>query len=354
MNHPDPSADVLRYTARTFAISIRLLPAGMREPVRVAYLLARIADTVADRAPIAPARRDALLDLLIGAVRTGTPPPDLSEAAPRERSRIARAETSLLLSAPEQIAALGLLPADDRQDVVRTVQRLATTMRTELELFAGASRDRVVALEDAATLLSYTEGIAGCVGEFWTGLVARHACALGEAERKMLAIEGRRYGRGLQLVNVLRDIGVDVERGRCFLPARELAGAGIDPRRLLDPSERSVVVRVIAPWAERARSCLLAGLEYASRMPTAPRRVRLATSLPAALGLETLARLENDECWLTPGRKVSISKGRLRLLLAVAAATSLGSRTPRALTRIGRGRFGGGSGSSRNRGAARA
>ena len=84
------SGEVLRLTSRTFALSIRLLPARIREPVRVAYLLARTADTVADRAELPPARRDALLALLAGAVRDGSDPPELEQAAPGAETRVAR------------------------------------------------------------------------------------------------------------------------------------------------------------------------------------------------------------------------------------------------------------------------
>ena len=39
---------VLKSVSRSFYLSIRILPRGMREPVAVAYLLARAADTIAD------------------------------------------------------------------------------------------------------------------------------------------------------------------------------------------------------------------------------------------------------------------------------------------------------------------
>src|SRR4051812_39196118 len=52
---------LLRGVSRSFYLSIRLLPEGMREPVAVAYLLARATDTVADTTRIGAAQRRAQL-----------------------------------------------------------------------------------------------------------------------------------------------------------------------------------------------------------------------------------------------------------------------------------------------------
>ncbi len=36
---------------------------------------------------------------------------------------------------------------------------------------------------------------------------------------------GKRYGKGLQLINILRDAGSDLRAGRCYFPNEELAMA---------------------------------------------------------------------------------------------------------------------------------
>ena len=40
--------DMLRVHARTMELSLRLLPCSLREPLGLAYLLARVSDTIAD------------------------------------------------------------------------------------------------------------------------------------------------------------------------------------------------------------------------------------------------------------------------------------------------------------------
>ena len=49
--------EVLKGVSRSFYLSIRVLPSGIREPVGVAYLLARAADTIADTRALPPSQR---------------------------------------------------------------------------------------------------------------------------------------------------------------------------------------------------------------------------------------------------------------------------------------------------------
>src|SRR5512132_3171815 len=65
---PDDPLDLLRDVSRSFYLSIRLLPAALRLPVGVAYLLARATDTVADSAQLPAAERRDKLDALSAAI----------------------------------------------------------------------------------------------------------------------------------------------------------------------------------------------------------------------------------------------------------------------------------------------
>ena len=303
-------AAILRATSRTFALTIQLLPAPMREPVEVAYLLARAGDTIADTGEVPPEVRRRLLGALAAAVTGGDGaapglPPGLGEI-PEERALLGRLEPLL--------ARLAALPPGDRADAAAVVGELLATMEWEL--------GRRGEFPDAATLLRYTDGIAGCVGEFWTRLVDRHAGPLPAGLRHALTVEGRRYGRGLQLVNVLRDLPRDRRRGRSYLPADEIARDGL-PATL----ER---------WERRARRGLLAGVAYAARLPRWS--LRAATALPAVLGLATLGELARAsfERRLDATDRIRISRGRVRRLVlatSVLATTRAGTRRLAALVR---------------------
>src|SRR5260221_10735891 len=54
--------ELLKPVSRSFYISIRLLPRALREPVALAYLLARTSDTIADSSVVDADERVELLD----------------------------------------------------------------------------------------------------------------------------------------------------------------------------------------------------------------------------------------------------------------------------------------------------
>ena len=98
---------------------------------------------------------------------------------------------------------------------------------------------------------------------------------------------GVQYGKGLQLVNILRDIGPDMRAGRCYLPAEELISLGIKPAEI--PAKAGQVETVLQNWREKAKAGIKSGLEYSCAIHS--RRIRFATALPALIGSKTLSLL---------------------------------------------------------------
>src|SRR3954468_24480775 len=60
---------LLKSVSRSFYLSVRFLPARLREPVGLAYLLARATDTAADTIEIAPELRKSSLEILAQAIQ---------------------------------------------------------------------------------------------------------------------------------------------------------------------------------------------------------------------------------------------------------------------------------------------
>src|SRR6056297_2017116 len=67
---------LLKSVSRSFYLSIRFLPATMREPVALGYLIARLTDTVADAPGIPEERRLELLEGLRHSIQESAPLPD--------------------------------------------------------------------------------------------------------------------------------------------------------------------------------------------------------------------------------------------------------------------------------------
>jgi farnesyl-diphosphate farnesyltransferase len=278
---------LLRSVSRSFYLSVRFLPAQLREPIALAYLLARTTDTVADAAQISRSVRMDTLKLLSDAIQ-GTASRDVvgdlmaSFVSLQENT----SERQLLESVPECLAWLDRTEHADRNDIRVVLEKITCGQMLDLQRFNNPQEIR--ALAAAADLDEYTYLVAGCVGEFWTRLCFRHVRNFASrSEDEMLAL-GKRYGMALQLINVLRDAGSDLRAGRCYFPEYELNTAHLTPSQILSEPER--FQPVYCTWLEKAKTGLESGMEYSRAIND--RRVRAATVLPDLIGARTLALLE--------------------------------------------------------------
>src|SRR3954447_11294433 len=78
MNAPLPGS-LLRSVSRSFYLSIRLLPRRLREPVGLAYLLARATDTLADTSAVPVPIRKQNLRILSSAIQQGSSDESIGE-----------------------------------------------------------------------------------------------------------------------------------------------------------------------------------------------------------------------------------------------------------------------------------
>jgi 15-cis-phytoene synthase len=182
---------------RTYYLATRLLSSAQRPPVHALYALARLADDIVDVAPPGTAheelaaRLDRLTDDLNAGLRSG-------------------------VSSHPVLAA-----------VIDTVARYRIDATLFGDFLAAMRMDLTVTdYPDRAALDAYMYGSAEVVGLQVLPVLgtvvpvteaAPHAAALGKA---------------FQLTNFLRDVSEDLDRGRVYLPADELAAYGVDRARL--------------------------------------------------------------------------------------------------------------------------
>src|SRR5438034_6328168 len=227
--------DLLRQVSRDFYPSLAILPRPLREPIGLAYLLARAADTVADTRLIVREDRVRHVETLRRA--SGGAAADVARVARACAPRQAHAaERRLLEHVGEALARLEALPAADRAEVRAVVATLTTGMVFDLTRFPGEDAASLTALDTLDELDRYTYLVAGCVGPFWTALHVAHRPRLRRWHLAERSAQGVRFGKALQMTNVLRDAPRDLRAGRCYLPARELASLGLAPHDLLDPA----------------------------------------------------------------------------------------------------------------------
>jgi farnesyl-diphosphate farnesyltransferase len=310
---------VLQSVSRSFYLSIRFLPARLREPIALAYLLARATDTVADSPQISTGVRMETLKLLSDAIQ-GTASRDVAVDLLASLISLQQdtSERQLLESLPDCLAWLDRLEHTDRDDIRLVLEKIMRGQILDLERFDNPSEIR--ALGTAADLDEYTYLVAGCVGEFWTQLCFRHVSNFARRSQDEMLALGTRYGMALQLINVLRDAGPDLRIGRCYFPEYELTAAHLNPSQILvEPEAFQPIYRT---WLEKAKAGLESGLEYSRAINN--RRVRAATVLPALIGARTLSLLQTAGSSALQGT-VKISRSEVRAMI-LSLASTFGSR----------------------------
>lgn len=273
--------NLLRGVSRSFFLTIRLLPSPVREPIALGYLLARASDSIADTSAAEVGHRiEALQQLRVGKIA-----PDAVATLAEKQSVPAEAE--LLRRLPDLLKTLERSSARERLEWVWA--HILRGQIFDLERFNGSAEPL-----SPEELDEYTFLVAGCVGEFWTRLCAERLPGFSRQPLEELVSLGIAYGKGLQLVNILRDRRGDAAIGRVYLP-----------------DER------FAETKARATAGLEAGLRWVAAVDN--RRVRFACLPPARIGLETLARIKPDS------GPVKISRRDVRRVL-VSALPVLWSR----------------------------
>jgi farnesyl-diphosphate farnesyltransferase len=303
---------LLREVSRSFYLTLRALPGAVRPQIGLAYLLARTTDTIADTELAPVETRLEALAALRAALRTESgPPPDFSRmrggpAPPAERVLLERCHESLGL--------LRGLEEADRRRVRDVLDIIISGQELDLTRFAAASPRRIIALETDEELDDYTYRVAGCVGEFWTKMCRAHSLTDAAAEDGWLLRQGVRFGKGLQLINILRDLPRDLRQGRCYLPRTALAAAHLTPADLLSAENESRFRPVFDPYLARAAGHLAAGWEYTGRLPRGQFRLRLACAWPLLIGARTLRKLRRENI-LDATRRVKITRPEVYSLI---------------------------------------
>ncbi|MCO5994175.1 phytoene/squalene synthase family protein [Actinoallomurus rhizosphaericola] len=268
---------------RTYFLATRLLPPSRRPAVHALYGFARHTDDLVDEpAPgHGPDRVAALLDDVAAALTAGL--------------RTGRSDHPVLAAVVDTAGRYGIAGA--------LFTAFLRSMRMDLAVTGYPTR---------AALRDYMYGSAEVIGLQMLpvlGTVGDPAEAVPHATA---------LGRAFQLTNFLRDVGEDLDRGRVYLPADELAAYGVDRDLLawcrrtgrVDPRVR----RALADQIGRTRAIYRLARPGIALLDPASRPC-IATAY--ALYSRILDRIEDRGHNVFAGR-VSVGTGR-RLALAGSA-----------------------------------
>ncbi|SDJ14194.1 phytoene synthase [Lentzea albidocapillata subsp. violacea] len=266
---------------RTYYLATRLLSAEQRPAVHALYGFARWVDDVVDNLHSGPDEKSAALLAIDG-----------------------RLQTALRDGATDDPVLAALIDTVHRYDIpVRHFQDFMESMRMDLT---------VTDYPTSADLERYVHGSAAVIG-LQVLPVLGTSVPREEAEPAAAAL-----GVAFQLTNFIRDIGEDLDRGRVYLPADELAAFGVDRERLLRArAEGKADQQVRAALRDQVRR---ARLVYERAWPgigmLAPRSRPCVLTAYRLYG-RILDLVEHADCDVL-SRRVVVSNGR-RLAVALPA-----------------------------------
>jgi farnesyl-diphosphate farnesyltransferase len=238
-------------------------------------------------------------------------PVELGELA---RHQDASAERVLLQNCELALSLLKNLSSVDLQMLRDVLAVIISGQELDLRRFANACADKVVALNTDAEMDDYTYRVAGCVGEFWTKMCRFHLFPGARLNETDLMSKAVLFGKGLQLVNILRDLPADLRKCRCYLPVETLALAGLAPLDLMQASNEVRLRPVYNQYLKRADDYLETGWAYTELLPRRCMRVRLACAWPLIIGRETLALLRVNNV-LEPQQRIKISRKQVKRII---------------------------------------
>jgi farnesyl-diphosphate farnesyltransferase len=312
---------LLDRVSRTFALTIPQLPPPLRVTVGNAYLLCRIIDTIEDEPTLRPEHKRQLSERFTAVVAGDADPVAFAARLGSCLSdRTPHGERVLVEATPQVVALMHGFGAVQRAAIERCVRIMANGMSEFQE------RRPTQGLADLAEMERYCYVVAGVVGEMLTDLFCDHCPEIAPRapQLRLLAV---RFGQGLQMTNILKDIWDDCSRSVCWLPRTVFARHGVDLAMLSPNVHRLEMAAGVEELVAVAHAQLAAALEFVLMIPPRERGIRIFCLWAIGMALLTLRRIRAHPGF-RDGREVKISRHSVR---ATALACRLAAGSDRLL-----------------------
>ena len=315
--------DILKRVSRSFYLTLAILPHAVRSQMGLAYLLARAADTIADAGELDDAVRLECLRHLKGQLWGGIPDwGRIQKIQARVITKHPNPDERRLLEELERCFRIfqGLSPTD-RTHIAQVLSVLIGGMEFDLQQFPKKNGQSLHALQAIHDFEYYTYAVAGCVGEFWTKMMCTHLPGVRQWDQSSMVPLGIRYGKGLQMVNILRDLPKDLRNGRCYIPVDLLDQMHLSPHQLLDETSSEKFRPLFRKLIQEARDHLDQGWRYTMAIPRREIRLRLACMWPILIGIRTLQQLSVSRLVLNPDISIKIARSDVYRIIATTGLT---------------------------------
>tara|TARA_B110000444_G_scaffold92044_1_gene86962 strand:- start:110 stop:1126 length:1017 start_codon:yes stop_codon:yes gene_type:complete len=307
----NPKIDnLLETTSRSFYPTLKYLPKKVRGQIGLLYLLARVADTIADSKH---GETEVLLNTLgaYNEVAQGrsTTLPDFLELASIQANEH---EAELLRNVDDVVEGLKDYDEGDQQRILSCLDVIVGGQILDLQRFGIAKEGgSISSLSTDSELDDYTFRVAGCVGVFWTEMSLAHLMNLPPEEEKIFHEKGVRFGKALQMINILRDIPEDLRFGRCYIPSEVLKEHGLKPEDLMDETNLESFRPIYDSYLDLTNEHLEAATDYIRMIPEKQFRLKASTMLPVLIGQRTVTLLRTGNI-LNSEERIKVTRDEMK------------------------------------------
>ena len=320
---------LLEGTSRSFYLSLKVLPKNIRRHIGLTYLLARLADTIADsKVGENKILLQSLKEYNARIQDSNKELPDFTKLASIQENK---SESELLSDAIIPVNYLektDKFTDSDRQKIRRCLDIIISGQSLDLERFTDASGNQIISLDNEEELDDYTYRVAGSVGELWTHMSLDHLFEMDSEMQEILFIKALNFGKSLQLINILRDLPEDLLMGRCYLPKETLEKYNLSAEDLKDSKNMEAFKPLFDIYLDRAISYLNDAIEYIEMLPKNQYRLRLSCMLPVLIGQRTLILLRKENI-LDSKNRIKVMRPEIRRIMWQSIALCLLRRNPK-------------------------
>ena len=300
---------ILEGTSRSFYLSLKELPNSIRPQVSLLYMLARTSDTIAD------SEQGDASDLLLALESYNdfsqgktSSLLDISSLAESQRNK---SEASLLRNVEKIVSKIADFSESDQKAIRHCLGIIIGGQILDLQRFSS-DEGTILSLESDEELDDYAYRVAGSVGEFWTRMSLDHIFKLKEENLEVELFEkGIRFGKALQMINILRDIPADLSLGRCYIPRGKMERYGITPTDLLEPSSMDSFRPLYDEYLDLTDEYLTSAVQYIEMLPHWKFRLRAACMFPVIIGKRTVSKLREGNV-LDPSNRIKIDRSEIK------------------------------------------
>jgi phytoene synthase len=244
------AATITRQSKSNLALAFISLGRERKRDITIFYAFCRVIDDIADSAELTLAEKEL---------------------------RLVKWRHMLRASAPDE----PLLA----HHVRRLIEKYSLPIGMFEEIIAGVEMDlRIVRYATFEELRVYCYRVAGAVG-----LVSIEIFGYRNAGCKQYAIE---LGLALQMTNIIRDVGKDLQNGRIYLPQEDLAEFNYSETDLQDRQYNERFLHVMEFEAARAREFFS---RAAAALPSEDRRAMAPAEIMASIYRGLLRQIELDK-----------------------------------------------------------